>query len=143
MEVITINAVENMQALLGADQPVWFVHRTLPDGSSNIIKIVHEALSWRIAEYGINPADIDTVLDIILHEPFLAEHTPDTHPYIVDEKTAREWHLARIAESKAKIQHQDPNGYLDKIRQAHDPNSPLHAARARKVIAARALHKGR
>lgn len=33
----------------------------------------HATLAWRAAEYGIDPADTEALLDVILHEPFLPD----------------------------------------------------------------------
>lgn len=58
-----------------------------------------EALEWRAAEYGVDPHDVDALLDIVLHEPYLAEEpvaytAPTVH-------AARAVHLGRIADLKA------------------------------------------
>ncbi|MFD9223823.1 hypothetical protein ACFWDI_28420 [Streptomyces sp. NPDC060064] len=60
--------------LFGSDAvPVWRVRST--DAAGNIHEHVfpHVTLAWRAAEYGIDPADTATLLDIILHEPLLPD----------------------------------------------------------------------
>ena len=58
-----------------------------------------EALEWRAAEYGIDPGDAVALLDIVLHEPYVAEE-PVVHT-AVSVEVARAVHLRRIAAVKA------------------------------------------
>lgn len=51
----------------------WQVHMADAGGKRHIHVFPQETLTWRAAEYGIDPADTDTLLDIILHEPFLPD----------------------------------------------------------------------
>ena len=96
----------------------------LADGS--IIRGKHafpvDTLEWRAAEYGIDPADLDTLLDIVLHEPFLGEpDQPDMLLYdapTVEE--ARAYHLARIDAVKAKSKKEmkaGPDSVRERIKQ--------------------------
>jgi hypothetical protein len=98
-----------------------------------------ETLSWRAAEYGIDPNDVDTLLEIVLHEPHVnLHHTDPTFLYNTDEETARAAHLRRVAASPVRVQ--DSNGHLEQIRMAHrssfDPAQ--HSERCRQVAAIRA-----
>lgn len=54
-------------------EPMWGVAQVLPNGESNLHIFPHSTLEWRSAEYGIDPEDIDTLLDVILHEPFIPD----------------------------------------------------------------------
>jgi hypothetical protein len=56
---------------------------------------------WRIAEYGFDPTDVDSIMDVILSEPFLGNvqsvHLTETPA------EARRIHLARCAEAKLLV----------------------------------------
>lgn len=56
-------------------EPLWGVYRVRPDGGTHLHVIPQSAFEWRSAEYGIDPEDLDTLLDVILHEPWI----PDPH----------------------------------------------------------------
>jgi hypothetical protein len=73
---------------------VWFQMET---GETWVRVFPLEALEWRAAEYGIDPTDADTLLDVVLHEEYAEPSTLAEDP---DTDTARERHLARIAEVK-------------------------------------------
>ncbi|MER6171372.1 hypothetical protein [Streptosporangium sp. NPDC001681] len=55
-------------------EPVWGVRMVL-EGMEGSHSFPHSTLEWRAAEYGIDPDDVDTLLDVILHEPYMA--SPD------------------------------------------------------------------
>ncbi|RAJ70287.1 hypothetical protein K378_01452 [Streptomyces sp. Amel2xB2] len=44
-----------------------------PDGQRDFHSFPLETLEWRAAEYDIDPADTDALIDIIVHEPFLPD----------------------------------------------------------------------
>jgi hypothetical protein len=90
-------------------QQLWAVDGTrTADGTE--MRFRHEfpadTLEWRAAEYGIDPADTATLLDIVLAEPHLSEedwaagHRLHDAP---DIETARRDHIARCA--RAKLRH--------------------------------------
>ncbi|MEU3281584.1 hypothetical protein [Streptomyces antibioticus] len=91
------------------------------------------ALDWRAAEYGIDPTDTDTLLEILLHEPFmeLAEDEDGQRPRWADgsvdlltaENTtiAREAHVARAKASRVRIDVRNAAG-LAPIRATHQPD---------------------
>lgn len=61
-----------------------------------------DTLEWRAAEYGIDPADTETLLDIVLYEPHL-EIPPDKHLYGAETvKEAREHLLKAVSAKKAE-----------------------------------------
>ncbi|MGW0575110.1 hypothetical protein ACWD25_03890 [Streptomyces sp. NPDC002920] len=90
-------------------------------------------LDWRAAEYGIDPADVDALLDIVLHEPHMADadsqygtRRGDAGPDLwTAESTdaAREAHLARIKECPVQIGVRGTKA-VDTIRRNHrsDPD---------------------
>lgn len=52
----------------------WAVNMTRPDGGSHTYVFPKFSLAQRAAEYGFDPGDIETILDVVLHEQFI--HTP-------------------------------------------------------------------
>jgi hypothetical protein len=109
----------------GKDEPMWFVGLSHDDGTDpHGVAFPHATFHHRVAEYGIDSEDFDTLLDIALHEPYInLHHTDPTFLYNTDRETARLHHLARIQELKKTVTHEDPNSLLDTIRTAytHDP----------------------
>lgn len=100
-----------------ADQGVW-----ADQGGHCFPKDIFE---WRAAEYDIDPTDMDTLVDIVLSEPFLndSDYTAgETLHDAPDLTTAREAHKSRCARGKlrgrittrGKIAHKD--GILHKLR---------------------------
>lgn len=112
--------------------PCWQVSLVRPDGKVAIHIMPTAALEWRAAEYGIDPTDVDTLLDIILHEPHMPTvDDPQQGPRYADSgpdlwqadntDTAREAHLARIKTCPVRIDVQGARG-LDTIRNGHQPD---------------------
>jgi hypothetical protein len=77
-----------------------------------------ETLAWRAAEYGIDPTDTATLLEIVLHEPHVnLQHTDPTFLYNIDQDTARKAHLERVGASPTRVS--DPHGHLDRVHKHH------------------------
>ncbi|MFE9064940.1 hypothetical protein [Streptomyces violaceusniger] len=57
-----------------AERDLWHVTYQNTAGELRHHVFPKNTLEWRAAEYGIDPGDVDTLLDIVLHEP----HAP--HP---------------------------------------------------------------
>ncbi|PRX66095.1 hypothetical protein B0I32_106231 [Nonomuraea fuscirosea] len=55
---------------MGAE-PLWGVAVVKENGSRFLKTFPHSTLEWRAAEYGIDPDDKDTLLDVILHESYI------------------------------------------------------------------------
>lgn len=53
--------------------PVWRVRTADAEGHIHEHIFPHVTLAWRAAEYGIDPADTQALLDVILHEPLLPD----------------------------------------------------------------------
>jgi len=104
-----------------ASVPVYCIDYTKPDGTHHRHITPPEALAWRAAEYDIDPADVDTLIDIIVHEVFIPDPTkpwnrktdaavkkgmlrkggaPVTLANSTSAVEAREAHMARIEEVK-------------------------------------------
>ncbi|MDF5756670.1 hypothetical protein [Spongiactinospora sp. TRM90649] len=55
-------------------EPLWGVYLVNPaDGGHGIHMFPHSTFEWRAAEYGIDPDDLETLLDVILHEPYIPD----------------------------------------------------------------------
>ncbi|MCX4813695.1 hypothetical protein OG601_24150 [Streptomyces sp. NBC_01239] len=53
------------------DVPCWVVRFVKPDGNGHHYIFPQDTLVSRAAEYDIDPMDVDTLLDIVLHEQFV------------------------------------------------------------------------
>lgn len=119
----TVTEVRRMDD--SAKDPVWLVRVDVEGALPWIYAFPHVALVYRSAEYGIDPADADTLLDVVIHEShFELSHTDPTFLYNTDEKTALAAHLARVADAKTRVAISDPDNHLDVIRKHHDSNDP-------------------
>lgn len=122
-----------------APHPIWFIDMDVEGALPWIYVIPHSTFFHRSAEYGIDPSDFDTLLDIAIHEHhFELSHTDPTFLYNTDEKTAREAHLARVDAAKKRVTHEDPANLLNVIRNAYDLNDPILAEARRRMKEVRA-----
>ncbi|GAA1281580.1 hypothetical protein [Saccharothrix xinjiangensis] len=87
----------------------WHAHRETTYGTGITEHGVHvfpvDILEWRAAEYGFDPADIDTLLDIVLCEPYLTAQDWAMGAGLIDAPdiaTARRDHVARCAAAKLR-----------------------------------------
>lgn len=111
----------------------WAVRQQRPDGDHHVTVFPTSSLEWRAAEYDIDhttPDGINTILDMLLHEPWIPDPREDRHtdpataknltvhaaqdipgpaaggpPAVTlhnapDRATARQAHLERIAHAK-------------------------------------------
>lgn len=61
--------------------PCWQLMMLKPDGYGHGITFPKQTLEYRAGEYGIDPDDVETLLDVVLHEPFLPDLSdPASHP---------------------------------------------------------------
>lgn len=125
----TIKSVEQHQ-----QPPHWRVFYEVPGGDGPLIHchaFPPSTLAWRAAEYGIDPADSQTLLDIVLHEPHMTghDHTSPDFLYNTDRATARKALHGRVAEVKTRVQIRDPHGRLAAIHAAHAVDPADHAAK--------------
>lgn len=100
-ETLTVTAVT--RTLIGTAD-CWLVEQAHPDGTPHLHVFPTDTLAWRAAEYGIDLADTDTLLDIVLHEP----HLPGDDrllPTAANRDAARADLLARIADTKTNHVH--------------------------------------
>lgn len=144
METRTVVSVTETTS--GSGRPCWTVLYEDAEGLFHSHTFPKETLEWRIAEYDLDPDDVDQLLDVVLHEPWLNDpedprHEDPAPPGLVagigragapvtlftaasidDARTA---HLARIAAAKQQVRIGGPTGPaadpLDVIR-AHRPD---------------------
>lgn len=109
-------------------KPHWRIRMEIEFGNG-VKNITHyfpeEIFTFRAAEYGFDPTDIDTLLDVILTEVHVVPD-PGTHLYeVLDRDVARGHHLTRCARQKLKMRLSTrSNKSVLKIK-AIDPNDPV------------------
>lgn len=100
--------VEHAELQLEVEQPWWcLAQRITPDDGREPYDWAHffpiDIFEWRVAEYDLDPDDRDTLLAVVLFEPYAADATPGlSHldaPALAD-GTAREHLLARIEDAR-------------------------------------------
>lgn len=84
-------------------QPSWWqIDTQLPDGTVHLHAFPLETLEWRAAEYNIPLDDVPALVDVIVHERFLAD--PDQALRTArDADEARALHMARIDMLKQEV----------------------------------------
>lgn len=136
--VVTHSVVSVRQAVEGDQEiPCWRVSVRGPGGMQYEHAFPLATLEWRAAEYGIDPADIDTLLHVILHEPHLT--APEENGGGPRDKSPTLWeatstaqahaaHMKRIQDCPVTI---DIAGakHLDAIRQAPVAHGAVRAKR--------------
>lgn len=103
------------------------------------IVIPVDTLEWRAAEYGIDPADTDTLWDIVIAEFYMTpddyNHGQDPHLYgHPDRDVSKKSHMARVA--KAKLRHRISTRNANPVHQKIKQESPLNP----EVIAMKTEH---
>lgn len=91
-----------------------------------------DTLEWRAAEYDIDPADIETLLDIVLAEPYLTVEDWATGYRLHDAPdvaTARRDHIARCARAKLRHRISTRPAVPDPARAANPQEHPLDPIR--------------
>lgn len=122
----------------------WRIEQTITadDGTTSRLLYVLplDTMEWRAAEYGIDPTDTATLLDIVIAEPHLTPEDWAAGSQLHDApdiKTARRDHLARCVAVKLRyrISTRTKGSPLDRVRtESHmDPEA----------IAVKAQHVGR
>ena len=100
---------------VGIKSDTWRLEMDRPDGLKHLTVFPTGALVWRVAEYGFGPKDLDTILDILIHEQFMDFNDPDDLPTLLTathQQEAREAHLERIKRIKANHTEVVPHGDL-------------------------------
>lgn len=63
----------------GSGTECWYLTYRRPDGALHGYVFPKFTLDQRVAEYDLDPADVDQLLDVVLHEPFIPDPTRDTN----------------------------------------------------------------
>lgn len=107
-----IEVVDAQLTVEGAQRWWNLLLEVTPDGGQPYQwshKFPEDIFEWRVAEYGFDPADRDTLLEVVLYEPYM-DH-PETgvpvdpekrHHTAATRQEAREHHLERLAQRKGK-----------------------------------------
>jgi len=116
-------------------EPLWFIDHDIEGGSSWMYIFPHSRLQWRVAEYNLDPNDIDKLIEVAIYEFHMTDnvHSNPTHLWNTDEATARQAHLGRVEAAKSRVVHLDPNNQLDVIRRAWNPHHPALAIQRKHV----------
>lgn len=132
-----VRTVESVAEQQVGDVDCWqIVTRAQGDGGITHL-FPKDTLEWRAAEYGIDPGDVDALLDVVLHEHLFdgdtAAATQGALASACSTSDARAGHLARIAALKA--QHRvalGAGGPLDVIRTR--PGISMQGVRAKREL---------
>lgn len=145
-EQLTVTAANRVRM---GEADCWSVNLERADGAQITHVFPADTLAWRAAEYDIDIEDTATLLDIVLHEPYITDpeafdppaaaalHPKDRPTTLANAATradARTAHLARIAHTKDSVVHVGPRpggrtaDPLDAIR-----TSPPDHARHREI----------
>lgn len=131
--------------------PCWEVSLVRPDGGTIIHLMPAAILDWRAAEFGIDPTDVETLLEVVLHEPHMPmTDDAETGPRFADDGpdlwtadntvAARESHLARVQACPVQIGVRNVNA-LAAIRTGHRPDLEQVRAMREAVDTSRWLKK--
>lgn len=63
--------LQTIESTMHGDIPIWRVVLDKGDGTTHLQIMPQDILEWRAAEYDIDPTDVDTLFDIVIHEPFI------------------------------------------------------------------------
>lgn len=109
-----------------------------PQGLKRRQSVFKSSFAYRAAEYGIDPTDSHTLLDLLLHEKFL--NISSAHPsfvYNTDETTARAYLLAQLGQVKQVNVIVDPTNLLSVIHSSYKVDMAAHDSHKVKVAALR------
>lgn len=116
----------------------WLIDFTHDDGQIQCHGFPRTILGRYAAEYGIDPNDSATLLDIVLTEPYMGlSDTDPTFLYNTDQETARLHHLARVVQVRQQIAHLDPHDLLEPLRRSCTPTAAEYVEHIRSVRAHR------
>ena len=164
MRQLTLTAVEEY---FHGSTECWRVTYRKEDGTNHMHVFPKDAMEWRAAEYDIDPADVETLMDVVLYEPFLdpedkaVRKAGKLSPAVQNNKTtrrgeaeptnlmnaatiaeAREAHLLRVQDAKAnRVNITVPKGAdpRDEIRNQHVARPKAVAEKRAFVVEGRRL----
>lgn len=116
---------------------------TMDDGS--VLPLKHrfpaDTMEWRAAEYDIDPADMDLLLDIVLHEPLMDDaDRPDLLLHDAPSvEEARSYHLSRVEKVRGKDRGRigAGNPVADRIKELSIMNPEAIALKRAQVVRSR------
>jgi len=68
-----VRTVESVEEDRIGDTECWRVVTRATDGHGRTHVFPKSILEWRVAEFGIDLADVDALLDVVLHEQFISD----------------------------------------------------------------------
>jgi hypothetical protein len=129
-----VRSVEDQKA--AGEGRNWIISTVKSDGSSHTFTFPHISWMAKVAEYGFDLDDIDTILDVCLHEVFggIDQNHPD-FVYNNPEDHARAALLSRVTDIKQSHLVTDPNNFLQKIKTHHEqaPYTAFHQMHRERV----------
>jgi hypothetical protein len=126
--------VEHLAARYNAATDKFEVANRVTDDDGNTIMALHifppETLEWRSAEYGIDPEDTDTLLDIVLSEPYDNDEPPLWNVETRDEARAALADRLQARKQKMAVKQARRAGLsnADLLREAGVPQEYIDAA---------------
>lgn len=107
MNEITVTKVEESIEGGGEGVDCWRVYSVDSEGHTNCHLIPKQTVAWRIAEYDLDPEDVQTAWDMILHERLIPQIPEDfPSPQLTQRHTAlsrRDVHLAQVEAAKQNV----------------------------------------
>lgn len=110
-----------------------------------------DVFEWRAAEYGIDPTDMDTLVDIVLVEPFISPGDMKAGEMLHDAPTiaeARQAHLARCSRAKLRARIttrtaalRNAGGLLDQLRTQSPMDTEVMQVKEQYVREMRQAHR--
>lgn len=131
--------VESVEEHRHGDADCWHVITRAPDGHGITHVFPKSTLEWRAAEFGVDPADVDALLDLVLHEAFIDDQTDGPPSEVRAARSsveARQAHANRIDAVKRTRERivfdQGKNSPLNVIRQ--QPGITADGVRAKREL---------
>lgn len=112
---------------------IWEFHILQDSGKKRLHLTPKATLYFRAAEYGVDPTDVDTLLDIILHQHYVQRDAEDPKlqvaaiPHLLEADSttqARNILMTRIRAASVQLEIRG-NSALDPVRQGHKPDLPF------------------
>lgn len=108
---LRVTAVES--STIGTES-CWIIHQERPDGGRHIHVLPVAALGWRAAEMGASLSDVSTVLDVLLHEPYLT--AAEANLPAGSAGSTLDAHVQRVARAKGRVRVvSDAHGGVDPL----------------------------
>lgn len=103
MQEFELVSVEEWVA--GSGMECWYVTYQRPDGGLFAHVFPKFTLAQRVAEYDLDPGDVDAILDVVLHEPFIPD--PTKEPNHADDPAAKKGMTTAAKRARGKVKKGD------------------------------------